>query len=108
MRRGSNYWFIQRKDVKSNMAVRKRYKDTDEWWCYRRMKSNLIDPFTNKPFETKERYLFAIIVCLGNTKFTSDKPKNASFTIVGERYTNDKNSNDLDHYLTKTNRGHNG
>ena len=105
MRRGSNFWYIRRADLKNGKCVRKKYKDTDEWWCYRYKKSNLINPQTNKPFVTDERYLHAIIVALGATKFTSDEKHRKAFTIVGERYTNDKNGNDLDSYLTKTNRG---
>jgi hypothetical protein len=104
MIRGSNYWYIRRTDLKNGLCMRKRYKNSDEWWCYRRRKSNLINPRTGKPFLTDDKYLHAIIVCKGDTKYTSDEKHRKAFTIVGERYTNDKDGNDLDKYLSKTNR----
>lgn len=80
------------------------YKDYTEYWIHRYLPSSVIGPSGN-PLLSDETYLWGIVVCLPNhIKDKNDK----EFLVEGVRFTNDEKGQDIETYLNKTNRGHNG
>lgn len=98
MIRPSNMFVIWKKDLKSGVVKRKRFKKLIEYWYYEGQETSIEDIHGNKMVDNTNMQLKSIVVCDCESHIT--KEGNNGFTVDGIKFT----EKDMDDYLHKTGR----